>query len=356
MKAFSARAGWRALLLALAAAAAAPAAAQVSTTTTVDCTPNPSFVGQSVTCTATVTADSGGATPTGTVDFQINGSLAAGGVGLDPAGQASFTTSAMSAGKNEVAAFYDSTNDAEFTDSSIATSQFVLQSTTTLVLDCEPNPSLVGEQVDCTATVTAESGATPTGTVTFQIDGGGAAVVALDGSGQASFSTSAIPLGDHTVSADYTPDTTAFTESGDTTTQSVVQDPTTTTLDCAPNPSQLGELVTCTATVTSGSGATPTGTVTFRVDGGSAVVVGLNGSGQASFSTDALAEGTHTVTAEYGSDAPVFENSEATPFLLSIGGTAVVEIPVLGPGGIAALGLLLAAAGLARMRNFADRL
>jgi hypothetical protein len=47
---------------------------QNTTTTTVSSSPNPLFVGQSATLTATVTPGSGIAVPTGSVQFQINGS------------------------------------------------------------------------------------------------------------------------------------------------------------------------------------------------------------------------------------------------------------------------------------------
>jgi carboxypeptidase T len=74
---------------------------------------------------------------------------------------------------------------------------------------------------------------------------------------------------------------------------------TSTALASAPNPSAFGQSVTFTATVTSGSGV-PAGTVTFN-EGATvwASNVGVNGSGQAAFSTAALSVGTHTLTATF---------------------------------------------------------
>ncbi len=74
---------------------------------------------------------------------------------------------------------------------------------------------------------------------------------------------------------------------------------TTTTLTSAPNPSTLGQSVTFTATVTSGSGV-PAGTVTFT-EGATvwASNVPVDGAGHASFSTTALAVGSHIVTAAF---------------------------------------------------------
>jgi len=74
---------------------------------------------------------------------------------------------------------------------------------------------------------------------------------------------------------------------------------TATTIVSSQNPSDLGAPVTFTATVTAGSPVT-TGTVTFR-DGAAVLASGvaLNASGQASFTTSALASGSHTISATY---------------------------------------------------------
>ena len=76
---------------------------------------------------------------------------------------------------------------------------------TTTTLTAAPNPSIPGISVTFTATVAAASG-TPTGTVTFSIDSVAQAPVKLtkvNGQEQASFSTSSLGLGDHTIVATY---------------------------------------------------------------------------------------------------------------------------------------------------------
>jgi hypothetical protein len=78
---------------------------------------------------------------------------------------------------------------------------------------------------------------------------------------------------------------------------------TTTNLGSSLNPSNLGQSVTFTATVTSGAG-TPTGTVQFKDNGsnlGSAAT--LNGSGVAQVSTATLTAGVHIITADYSGAA-----------------------------------------------------
>ncbi|MDQ3898291.1 MAG: Ig-like domain repeat protein [Actinomycetota bacterium] len=81
---------------------------------------------------------------------------------------------------------------------------------------------------------------------------------------------------------------------------------TATAVASSQNPSTTGNNVTFTATVTSGgSNVGANGTVTFKE--GSTTLAGpipLNSSGQASFTTNALAEGSHVITAVYsGTDS-----------------------------------------------------
>ena len=75
---------------------------------------------------------------------------------------------------------------------------------------------------------------------------------------------------------------------------------TTTMLTSSLNPSVVGQIVTFTATVT-GTRGTPTGAVTFAVDGAAQATVSLSG-GTTSYATSSLTAGTHTVVASYGGD------------------------------------------------------
>src|SRR5207249_548682 len=74
----------------------------------------------------------------------------------------------------------------------------------------------------------------------------------------------------------------------------------TTTVLSSLNPSGFGQSVTFTATV-SGSGPTPTGTVTFK-DGTTALATNALTSGQATFTTATLSGGSHSMTAVYNGD------------------------------------------------------
>ena len=76
--------------------------------------------------------------------------------------------------------------------------------------------------------------------------------------------------------------------------------PTTTTLASSLNPSTFGQLVTFTASVSSGAG-TPTGTVEF-FDGTTFLGNGTLTSGKASFSISGLAVSSHSIVAKYDGD------------------------------------------------------
>lgn len=78
---------------------------------------------------------------------------------------------------------------------------------------------------------------------------------------------------------------------------------TATAVSSSVNPSNSGQNVTFTATVTSTAG-TPTGTVQFK-DGGTNLGApqALNGSGVATFSTSSLVAGVHVITADYSGDS-----------------------------------------------------
>jgi hypothetical protein len=82
-------------------------------------------------------------------------------------------------------------------DNSVA---FAFGTTTTLTSGA--NPSTLGQAVTFTATVTA-AGGTPTGTVVFRDGGTTLGTVDLDAAGQATFTTSSLQLGTHTITAEY---------------------------------------------------------------------------------------------------------------------------------------------------------
>ncbi len=147
------------------------------------------------------------------------------------------------------------------------------QDPTTTALSSSVNPSVSGQGVTFTATVTANppGAGTPSGTVTFQ-DGGlniAACVNQVLVAGVASCAVTYAGVGSHSITAVYSGDADFLASTSAALTQTVNQDPTTTALSSSVNPSVSGQSVTFTATVTAnppGAG-TPTGTVTFQDPG-----------------------------------------------------------------------------------------
>jgi hypothetical protein len=278
-----------------------------ATTTAVSSSSNPSVFGQGVTFTATVTATPPGAgTPTGTVNFSIDGGPAIP-VTLNGSGVA--TTSVISnltVGNHSVAATYVATTNFASSLGFLTAGQDVNPASTTTIVSSSANPSVFGQPVTFSATVmaVAPGTGTPAGTVNFSIDGGAAIPVTLNGSGVATTSAiSNLTVGTHTVSATYVATTNFATSTGTLTGNQVVNPASTTTaVTSSLNPSFVTQGVSFTATVAAvapGVG-TPTGTVNFVIDGGAPIPGTLNGSGVASSGLiTTLTVGTHTVVATY---------------------------------------------------------
>src|SRR5262249_33862884 len=85
------------------------------------------------------------------------------------------------------------------------------------------NPTLVATPLTLTATVNATGGPTPTGTVAFKSDGVNTlGTGTLNGSAQATFQTSALTLGTHTITAVYGGDSAYAPNSSSTIIEKVV--------------------------------------------------------------------------------------------------------------------------------------
>jgi streptogramin lyase len=167
---------------------------------------------------------------------------------------------------------------------------------TTTALASSANPSSFGESVTFTATVTASSGPTPTGTVNFYH------LTTLLGSGTlsggvATFTTSKLPLYTTHIHAVYLG---SADDAGSTsaTIAQVVLYSTKTTLTSSPNPSTVGQAVTFKATVTAAAGATPTGTVDFY-HYATLLGSGTLSGGVATFTTSKLPQATSHIHAVY---------------------------------------------------------
>lgn len=271
-------------------------------TTTVSSSKNPTVFGQAVSFTATVSATSG--TPTGTVTF-LDGATTLGTATLDSTGAGSFTTSSLAVGNHSITASYS--GDSNFNAStSSAFTQIVNLDVPTVAVNVSPNPSVFGQPLVATATVsaTAPGAGTPTGTVTF-LDGLTSLGTANLVNGQASFTISAaLTSGLHSIMATYAGDG-SFSQNSGTTGITVNKAATTASLTSSASLSNLNQAVTFTATVSAvapGAG-TPTGAVTFSDGSSNLGTAALDSTGTAAFTTSTLAAGAHAIAASYAGDS-----------------------------------------------------
>jgi hypothetical protein len=170
--------------------------------------------------------------------------------------------------------------------------------------------SVAGQSVTFTATITGSPvkgvTTTPTGTITFFNGTTQLGAPVPISSGTASLSTTALPVGTDSITAQYSGDTNYVPTTSAALPQVVGQATSSTaTPTSSVNPSALGQAVTFSTTVTStvsGDSLVPTGTVNFN-DGATLLGPGtLNSSGVAAFTTSKLAAGTHSITAVYAGD------------------------------------------------------
>ncbi len=169
-------------------------------------------------------------------------------------------------------------------------------------LGSAPNPSVFGQNVTLTATVSG-SAATPTGTVTFK-DGATTlqSGVALS-SGVATYQTTAFSTGTHsTLSAIYSGDSTYSGSTGGAS-QTVSKANTSISIsNDTPDPSVVGQSVSVSASVavTSPGSGTPTGSIT--ITGSNTTGCTINPLSNGSCSLTFTAQGAQTLNASYGGD------------------------------------------------------
>jgi hypothetical protein len=194
----------------------------------------------------------------------------------------------------------------------------VVGGTTATSVNLSPASAVFGQLVTLTATVTGTSG-TPTGTVTFSVDGNPFGSVSLSSTGTAAVQTSTLSLGNHSITASYAGNGDFSSSTSSILVLSISQASTTTTLSNSPSSVIFGQPATLTATVAPvapGAG-TPTGSVIF-LDGATALGTVALSSGTASYSLSSVAAGTHSFNATYSGDTN-FAGSGAPTYSLTIG-------------------------------------
>jgi len=282
-----------------------------ATATSLRSAPNPAPSGQNVTFTSTVTAPWGGAvTPDGTVTFN-DGPTALGTVALSNTAIAAFTTTTpLTNGTHLITATYSGDLNKQVMASTSGTINQEMQGSSTSQVAVSgaqgyANPIAVfGNSLTFLATVTGTGATAATGAVVF-LDGTtqiGAAYLA-GSTGQASFVTSTLAVGPHTISISYHGDANYGPSTSPSIELTVNPAQTVVTIIAATNPAVAGIPVSLVATVSLLTGiSTPTGTVTFTDGTTTLGKASIDNSGSAAVNP-VLNPGQHSITATYAGDA-----------------------------------------------------
>ncbi len=284
------------------------------------------LAGKSVTLTSTVSVTGAGAgLPSGSVTF-LDGNTVLGSVPLsvvNGVAQAGLLVPTLSAGQHILTASYGGAA-ATAASTSAALTQTVNQANTTTALAASSTSPVVGQTLTLTATVapsypTGPTGMTdgggststssgpvgvPTGTVVFS-DGGVVLGAATLVGGVATFATSSLLAGSHSLSATYQ-GSGDYYSSASSGVSLYNRYTTTTTLNSPLGPGGItvqGQSLTFTATALCNdpNGGMPSGNVNFS-DGGTVVATVALVNGVATWTTTSLGLGNHTITASYVGD------------------------------------------------------
>jgi kumamolisin len=279
-----------------ASAALAQTVKKAGTTTVLASSLNPAVFGESVTFTATVSAIApGGGTSSGTVTFK-NGATTLSTVTLS-GGKATYATTSLPIGSHAISASYAGSTDDTASTSSTLTQ--VVRAGTSTAVTASVNPTVYGQTVTFTATVSSTTAGTITGTVSFK-DGATVLGSGTVSGGKATLSTSVLAAGSQSITAVYSGNTSYGSSASAALAHTVNKARTTAKLTSSLNPSTVGKSVTFKATIaaTAPGTGTPTGTVTFK-DGATTLGSVALDSGIASYTTTKLAHASHSITAVY---------------------------------------------------------
>ena len=197
--------------------------------------------------------------------------------------------------------------------------------TTTIVLDAPTTPITVGTTATLTATVSHTAGvADPSGYVVFFVDGTQVGSGASVGTGGVATSGYTVPVGSHTVTAQYMGD--QFYNSSVSSGQSLVVNRATPTVTIAVTPSSVtyGDSTAVTATLTAPSGAITTGL--YRLyDGSTMLLQNTTGTFVAN-----LKAGTRSITVQFDGNTDLASaTSAATSVTVAKAALTLTALPAV---------------------------
>ena len=220
------------------------------------------------------------------------------------------------------------TSDGTLASASTTSSLAVTKAATTLALTSSAGSTVYGQPVTLVAVVTAAVGP-PGGTVTF-FDGATAlGEASLDGSGRATLDVSDLPIGSHSITANYGGASSFLGTTSGPTSESVSRDVTQIVLvpkGIFKKKKVVSVGLTATIEPLAPGGGTPTGTVTFKVKKKTLGNVSLAG-GRATLTVKVASVLRKVITIVYTGDGD-FNGSTATPPALARSSLAKTERPM----------------------------
>ncbi len=169
------------------------------------------------------------------------------------------------------------------------------------------NPSIYGQKVTWTATVTSSGSVTPTGTIKFTSSGNTIGSATLNSSGVATLTRSNLIAATYPLKAVYAGDAANLGSTSAVLNQVVLETTSKARLTSSPNPSTQGQVVTFTATISSPT-VIPTGPVTFMA-GTTVLGTAQLGGGKAKLVISSLPVGSTKVTVKYNGDSNIAKSS-----------------------------------------------
>ena len=291
-----------------------------------------------------------------TKDFAISpSSTCTGGDVLAPTSSctlaATFTPSASGTVSQQLSILFTSVAPLSLTLT--GTGKYLAPTSTAIALTSPSGGLSYGQTATFTATITPttiNNGASPTGTVTFTINGVAQKPVSLAANGTATIQTGALSGGSNTVSATYSGDGNYQGSAATALTVTVAQATTTTSLTLIttytnPTSSSTGSSLTFTAVVTPSIAGQLDGQVNFvsgtTTLGTAQLAATTSGTYQAVLTTSSVPAGTYNVTAVYPGDAN-YSGSTSTPqslivsaadIQMSTSGSSITSTPA-SPGSV----------------------
>jgi len=205
----------------------------------------------------------------------------------------------LAAGSHTLSVAFTPTDAVDYSAASATVTLIVTKTTPTVVLVSSANPSVYGVAVTFTATTNAAA----TGTMLFY-DGGLVLGPGTISGGVATYTLNSLGAGTHSITAGYAGDSNYLAAVSAAVSQVVTRAPVAMSITSSLNPSNFGQSVTFTFTITGVAGlTTPTGSIAFT-DGGTLLASPtLNSLGVATYTTVTLSGGSHSLAAVYEGDA-----------------------------------------------------